>query len=924
MLKFIRDSNWSSKGHASLLFIILFLSFLSVNLESYSQTLEYSPIITEINLMIDDLPASREMKELIPVKEGESFSLRRITESIKQIYKSGLFSDIQVLKEGGQRIKLTFLLTKKLYTQKIVFIGSSDIPRNKLKEDLYALREGSSYSEDNLSKAIEELKQVLNKEGFFQAEIKAITERDPTTSQVDVSFVIRSTKRFVISKISFTGEVLLLEDELRKKIQTKEGKDFIPSILEDDIPRLQEIYNSMDYRRAEVEVKEQIFNEKEGKISLLIEVIPHEKIEIVVKGAEVPLNLLRPIWEARIFEEWGLAEGRAKIIAYMREKGHLFSSVNSSIERKDNKILVVYDVSPGERYKIQNISFKGLEYFTPSQIKEELMIGQRIPFLSGIDGARLFELPREIEFLYKNHGFPDTGVDLKFEMQGKKVKPFFFIEEGKQEKIKSISVEGVYLFGQEMLLEQISSVHGGAFFQPNIQKDIEKLESFYLNQGVRGTEISAEIQRVDEDLFSINFKVKEGKKVKIENIVITGNKVTRKSTILRELLIREGGYARYDSIRETKRKLERLGIFTEVKIEELLVSPDKENLLISVREGERNYASLGLGLETRNEPRSFAIWNNVVRPRGTAEFIRSNIFGSAAQASLVGQISLKEKRAVFSWEQPYFFGLPMETFLNVWLEREERKSFTYERRGISLTGIKSLFEKENMTLLTTLRLARTTLVELDISESEVDRQYFPFSTTSISGSFIWDKRDDPFNPEKGHFFSSVLEWAYPLFNAESDFLKTFTKFQHFVPILPDVTFNTTIRLGLGRGRMPIHERFFGGGSNSFRGAEFDELGPEDPDSLKPIGGKALILFNFELTFPLLSAFKNLFGTVFYDKGNVWERRKQVNLASFEDALGLGLRYRTPLGPIRLELGWNLDAPQGEKKILGFITIGHVF
>ena len=198
MLKFIRDSNWSSKGHASLLFIILFLSFLSVNLESYSQTLEYSPIITEINLMIDDLPASMEMKELIPVKEGESFSLRRVTESIKQIYKSGLFSDIQVLKEGEQRIKLTFLLTKKLYTQKIVFIGSSDIPRNKLKEGLYALREGSSYSEDNLSKAIEELKQVLNKEGFFQAEIKAITERDPATSQVDVSFVIRSTKRFVI------------------------------------------------------------------------------------------------------------------------------------------------------------------------------------------------------------------------------------------------------------------------------------------------------------------------------------------------------------------------------------------------------------------------------------------------------------------------------------------------------------------------------------------------------------------------------------------------------------------------------------------------------------------------------------------------------------------------------------------------------
>jgi len=292
--------------------------------------------------------------------------------------------------------------------------------------------------------------------------------------------------------------------------------------------------------------------------------------------------------------------------------------------------------------------------------------------------------------------------------------------------------------------------------------------------------------------------------------------------------------------------------------------------------------------------------------------------------SLVGQFSLREQRAVVSWDQPYFFGLPLQTYVNAWLEREERDSYSFDRRGFSLSTIGSLSATQDMILLGTLRYARTTLYELFISESEIDRQHYPFSTTSLSGSFIWDRRDDPFNPERGTFFSSVLEWAYPLFNSESDYQRSFSKYQHHFAIFPRVTFITTARLGLGRGRMPVHERFFAGGSNSFRGVAFDGLGPKDPQSLKSVGGKALVLINLELVFPLISKVENLFGTVFFDSGNVFERRIQVSLNAFQNAAGFGLRYRTPLGPLRFELGWNLGAPPGERKPLAFITIGNVF
>ncbi|MDH4217704.1 MAG: BamA/TamA family outer membrane protein [Candidatus Aminicenantes bacterium] len=924
MLKFIKDFNLHTRclPTATTLAGCLFLFILPFRL--YPQGLEPIPFIEKINLTIDEEPGGPEMIDIIPLKEGEPYSLKRITESIRQLYKTGLFSDVQVLREGEQRIRMTFLLTRKLFIRNIDFIGSSEIPYKKIKKGLYALREEGSYSAESLYRAVDEIRELLNEWGFFQANIEPIIKKDPSAPYVDVSFHIHSTRRYILSRIDFEGELIFPEEELREKMRTKEGNEFVPSDLQNDLDRLRLFYNSMDYRRAEVLVKEQNFDESQGRVGFVIQVIPQERIEIVVTGADVPLELLMPIWEAQIFEEWGLSEGEAKIIRHMRKKGYLFASVDSSIQNQDNLMRIDYKVTPGERYKIQGVTFEGLAYFTPAQIKEALLMKQRFSLFQKTDGARLFELPREIELLYKTHGFSEPQVELNLQREGQKIKPILSVREGRQQRIESVSVTGARLLSEEVILQQINCTPGGAFFQPDIQKDIEKMQRYYLNQGVRGTEIVAVIQPVQEDLFSVRFDIREGHKVRIENIIITGYKATKKNTISREILLREGNFARYDAIRETERRLERLGIFTDVNIEEIPVSPDKENLLVHVMEGARNYASLGLGMESKDQPRTFAVWNNEYRPRGTAEYIRYNVFGAASQVSLFGQLSLREKRGVFSWRQPYFFGLPMETYLNAWAEREARKSFTYDGRGISLTTVKTISRKENMDFLATLRFARTIIVELSIPESGIDRRFFPYSTTSISGSYIWERRDDLFNPSRGFFFSSALEWAYPYIKAESEFFKTFNKFQYFASVVPGLTFSSTVRVGLAKGKIPIHERFFAGGSNSFRGVEFDELGPKDPESGKPIGGKALILFNFEITFPILSAFKDLNGVMFYDKGNVFDRRIQVNLAGLQDAIGMGLRYRTPLGPVRLELAWNLDAPSGEKRVLGFITLGNVF
>jgi outer membrane protein assembly complex protein YaeT len=924
ILKFVNDSNPRNRKQARFCLFLLCLLFVLLPLKSVSQSLSSPPLVSDVSVVVDGQPSGEELERLIPIKKGDPFSLKRINSSIKQVYRTGLFSEIQVVKEGDQEIHLTFFLTRKLFARRIIFQAEKKLPRGKLKESLFSLQEGSFFTEMKLEKAAEELRSALTQEGYFYSDIESYTKRDPKSSSFDVFFKISSYKNYFIKKINFSGEMIIPEDELKKVIKNKEGKIYVPSIFESDITRIKELYNSIEYQRAEIAVGDVRFDEQEGSVSLFLNIIPNEKIEIVVQGADVPLKLLRPIWEARVFEDWGLTEGDARILEHLRKKGFLFASVASSIEKENNTMHVIHTVTPNRKYRILDVSYEGLNYFSSSQLEAELGAGKGTPLLRWIDGERLYELPEEIEFLYRTRGFPNAQADFYFIRKGGGVDVLFQIQEGNQQTIKSLSFGGARLFDSRMLFQQINSFEGGPFFQLDIQKDIEKLESFYLNQGIRGTEIVAGIERVGEDIFSVIFRINEGEKVKIEKIVITGNVATNRKAILRELRIKEGDDARSDRIRESKRRLERLGIFTQVRIEEISLSPERENLVINIREGKRNYAGLGLGMETATKPQSSTLWENDFRLRGIVEFIRSNVFGSGGQVSLIGQFSLIAKRAVLSWEQPYFFGIPLQTYVNAWMERESRESFTYDRQGVSLTTIRPVSEKAMF--LATLMWADTTLIDLQIEENEVDRQFFPYSATSISGSFIWDRRNDPFNPERGSFFSCVLERAFPLFKEESDYIKTFIKFQQFVPILSGATFSLTSRLGLGGGEVdiPIHERFFAGGSNSFRGERFDELGPVDEDSLKPIGGESLLLFNLELTFPLLSSLKHLRAAVFYDVGNVFEKSDDLSLKSLENAVGFGIRYRTPLGPVRLELGWNLNVPEAERNALFFITIGNVF
>jgi len=905
-------------------FFVVLLMLLGFVLSSPFSFGSEAAVVSKIEVWVDGLPNTENLERLVSIRPGDPYSLFAVSESIKQIYRSRLFSDVEVIRSGEDRVELRFLLTRRLVVRKIAFRGKKGASGRKLRDSLYALEEFAYFSEDKLGRAVDELKRALNDEGYFQPHVQADAVRVPGTPQVDVVFMIAAGARYAISSIRFEGNRGLSEADLKRSMKTREGDLYSLSRLDRDLAKLRELYARNRYPRAEVELSAEDFFPENGTVSLLIRADPDERIDILISGAQVPIELVLPIWEERIFEEWGLDEGEARILAYLRGKGYILAAVGSRVERNDDGIRIIHNVDRGKRIKIRNVRLEGNTHFEAGRIKSELGIPDRVLFFGALDGKRVFEIGDEIKLFYAIEGFPSVQVGLEFIMKGNTAEALYTIQEGRQQRIKSIEIAGTSLFSPETIRAQLGIVEGGAFFRPVIQREIEKLSAFYLDQSVRGTRIDSQIEPQGEDLFKITFNIREGRAMKIQSLFISGNLVTRDNVIKRELRIGEGSPARADQISASRQNLERLGVFSEVIIEEIPVSESVEHVIVTVREGERNYAGLGVGVETRDALRSASsLLDASLRLRGTAEFMRGNMFGTAANLSLVTQFSLSEKRAVVTWQQPYFlFNIPLETYVSGWAEAEDRISFAFEREGVSLTGMRPIFGGLNA--LATIGYARTTLTRLDVPPNEIDRQFYPYSKTSFAPSFVLERRDDAFNPEGGSFSSLALDWALPLFQTESDFLKGLFKVQRYFSLVPRVLFGSTLRLGLGMGRMPIHERFFAGGSNSFRGAKFDDLGPKDPESGVPVGGKALILFNFEFSFPVVSSLRYLSGVVFYDTGNTFFNRSDVDLGNLEHAVGLGLRYRTPLGPVRLELGWNLSDPDKRGKPIAFITIGNIF
>jgi outer membrane protein insertion porin family len=391
---------------------------------------------------------------------------------------------------------------------------------------------------------------------------------------------------------------------------------------------------------------------------------------------------------------------------------------------------------------------------------------------------------------------------------------------------------------------------------------------------------------------------------------------TREVTVAREIDLRPGEPFSFERVLQSQRRLLSLGIFERVAISEL--DPDRErqrDIVVNVQEAPRTTVSWGIGYSEQD------------LLRGSVELTRRNLSGLGRTASIFVRGSFRGSRFLLNVREPWLLGRDLDSFLTAFWEEEERASFDYNRKG----GVAQVGQTlgSRTTLIYRYLYQDTNVFNIEVPPEEIDRQFRTYTVSGPAFSVVWDTRDDPLAPRRGAFFGSDLGLSLDALGGAS-YMRGFFQAANVRRLRSDLALVLSARLGLAATfgdsprLLPLPERFFAGGAYGPRGWPVDEVGPgvtAPEGEFFPTGGNALLLGGAELRYDLTRSFQL---ATFVDIGNVYPEVRDLSIPDLRKSVGLGVRYLTPIGPIRLDYGRKIHRLPGETPGRLHLTIGYAF
>ena len=442
--------------------------------------------------------------------------------------------------------------------------------------------------------------------------------------------------------------------------------------------------------------------------------------------------------------------------------------------------------------------------------------------------------------------------------------------------------------------------------------------SAYRNAGYLQAEVTPEVSLPPEGgPVQVVLRVAPGPRTLVDHIVISGLQATREEVVRRELEVEEGGPLGLQKVLESQRRLGALGIFQKVSLSEMdPESTAARSLVVTAAEAPRTTVAYGVG------------YAELDRLRFSTEATRRNLFGLDRSITTFARISFRGSRLLATFREPYLFGHHNELFVTGFREEEDRDSFDFVRYGGLLQTARTL--SPAWSVIVRYAFQETTIFNIEVPLDEVDRQFRSTTFSGPSASVVNDTRDDPLDPHRGRFLGADVQLSHAMLGGDS-FLKGFLQAATYERLGARTVLALSGRLGLGRTfgldqplRLPLPDRFFAGGDYSLRGFGVDLVGPlvrSASGKLVPTGGNGLLIGGAELRY---DAGRRLSAAAFTEAGNVYPLVSGIALSDLRYTAGVGLRYKSALGPLRVDWGYKLDRRPGEKPYHVHLTIGHAF
>ncbi|MDD3374579.1 MAG: outer membrane protein assembly factor BamA [Candidatus Omnitrophica bacterium] len=722
----------------------------------------------------------------------------------------------------------------------------------------------------------------------------------------------------IVKVIDIQGNKTIGTTAILAKIKIRVGDEYSSNIAGDDIKRL---FNTGYFSDVAIEKEDY-----EGGVKVIIYLTEKPVIDKITFSKTTyystrALTLKIESKEGRFFDRKNLKEDK-KIIADLYAKKGLTDvviDVDVTTDEQNSKVTLHYIIEEGQRVKIKKINISGNKFFSYKQIIRAIKTRADSLFTSGYLKSDILEEDMErIAFLYADDGFLDAKATYAIEQVEKsKLIINISVEEGKQYFVGDIVFEGNdIVFTDKEIVEALGELKSDETFTPKkMDEAISRLNSNYFDKGYifvniqDATSINPETGKVD-----VRLNIQEGDIAYVNKINIQGNTRTRDIVVRRELRLKPGDVFDGAKLRRSKERLKNLGYFEEIDYDVQDTSySNKKDLVVQVKEAKTGSFSFGGGYSTVDQLVGF-----FEIEQKNFDFANWPTFTGGGQDILVrAELGSVRNNARLSFTEPWIFDYPISGGFDLYQTKTDRESDTgyaydEERTGGDLRLGKQL--TEYLSAGTVYRMEEITISNLDTSAgSELQKEVGTNTISSLSFSLTHDSRDNIFSPTKGLVLGGTFDYAGGFLGGDKNFYRIQTRTSYLVPILDDTVLEFRLRTGLvtafgDSDEVPIYERFFAGGARTIRGYDERKVGPLDSATNDPIGGDSLLIFNVEYTIPLVDFIKL---ATFFDVGNVWTDMEDFGTGDLKSGTGLGLRIKTPIGPINLDYGYPLNDVSGE-------------
>jgi len=702
-----------------------------------------------------------------------------------------------------------------------------------------------------------------------------------------------------IVKIEFQGNRKIDSAAILGKIKSKVGNNYSEADVADDIKTIFKMGYFLD-------VTADATSTEEGKV---ITFIVQEKgliseIRVIGNKALDKDDILgaMTVKARQNLNQEQIKADIEKIKALYDNKGYYNAEIKDTVEKDGDKdFRVVLDIKENDRLYVKTITFEGNEALSSKELKKMMATEEKgfFHFLTDSGLLKRDQLKQDIGKIaayYYNNGFinfqagePEITTDKK----GIYIK--IRVKEGKRFKVDKVEISGDSLkMTREELLQSLKTKKNENYSREAIMKDIDFLTQSCNDEGYANADINPKINtRESEQLVDVDYQITKGEPVYISHINISGNTITRDKVIRRQLEVVEGDLYSSSSLRKSYANLNRLRYFEEVDFQ-TEKGPDKSKMDVNIRVKEKSTGMFMVGAGYSAADQAVVM----------AQITQQNFLGYGQILSLKASLGSTTNNYDMSFTEPWLFDLPLWCKFDLWKYKKEYDSYTLDSRGVGLTLGYPLFER--VAGYIGYKLTADDIEDvLDSAPYQIKAQKGQTITSAVTLSLSRDTTNDSIFPSKGTKASISVTHAGGPLQGDANYTQYGANWFGYLPLPLDVVFGVKGRIGYIQGHdgvdVPIFNRYVLGGINSMRG--FRYIGAINPGTSDVVGGTTMLVFNAELVFPFVKE-SGMKLVTFYDAGNTWN--DNYYLDDLRQSVGAGLRWYSPIGPLRLEYGYILN------------------